>query len=333
MRVPDGSAMIRSMTDQQSPATLPKLHPLGSRVARAAGVGAGLALVALFGGGMIVAVLPCRSAGWGCLGFYLQVGAVVLVMVAVLAWPLLYLVNVRPAILVALGGPAASTVIGWFGYQVIHYVPFKTAGMLASAALGYGAAALVTARELGWTWRIAVGAALAALIPLASVQATADRTDRSAAADRYFEEQLRSVGMPLLAPDLPEYLATDAHADPTDRAFSYSLVPRALPTQASDYDRATATIVVSVQLVPTRFTPPTRCNSSDLDNPDHPCAQVGPLIWRQPLEGPTVQYLTRRDSVLIVVSQTGDHINEDVLRKAVQTLTLQPPSHFSRGGY
>jgi hypothetical protein len=65
----------------------------------------------------------------------------------------------------------------------------------------------------------------------------------------------------------------------------------------------------------------------------YPCAQVGPLIWRQPLEGPTVQYLTRRDSVLVVVSQTGDHINEDVLRKAVQTLTPQPPSHFSRGGY
>jgi hypothetical protein len=87
---------------------------VAARVARAAGVGGGLACAALAGAIVAAVLVPCRAQGWGCLGYFLLAIVGAPAIAAIAAWPVLYALKVRPALPVAAGGPLAAVAIGWF---------------------------------------------------------------------------------------------------------------------------------------------------------------------------------------------------------------------------
>lgn len=291
------------------------------RVALAACTGGALAVAALAGAVATAALVPCRAQGLGCLGYLLLAIAGALSVAAIAAWPILHALKVRPALPVAVLGPSTALAIGWFCAKTRGGGGFAASGVLLEAALGYGIAAFATAGAVHWWWRVAAVAAVAALVPLAGWIGTHR-------ADRAYDREITGAGVPLLAPDLPGYAIENAHADPYARTLGYELTPRSLPTTAPDYERAGRTITVLVTPVPARFAPPARCNFSDAYRPDQPCAAAGPELWRRTTAGPEVDYLTRRGTVLVNVSQGGDLIDEPLLRRVVTGLSPRPAADF-----
>lgn len=291
-------------------------------MALAAAVGGGLACVVLVGSFLAVGLVPCHAGGFGCLGYVVPILVGSLVIAAIAAWPVLYALKVRPALPVAVGGPLAAVGIGcFFARAPSDDGVLAVSGILVGPTLGYGIAAFVTVGAIRWWWRVATVAAVAALVPLAGVI----QTHRTHSA---YDREITGAGVPLLAPDLPGYAIENAHADPYARTLHYGLTPRALPTTAPDYERAGRTINVLVTPVPPRFAPPARCNFDDSYRPDQPCTAAGPDLWRRTTDGPEVDYLARRGTVLVNVSQGGGFIDEALLRRAVTGMAPRPAAGF-----
>jgi hypothetical protein len=140
---------------------------------------------------------------------------------------------------------------------------------------------------------------------------------RSWQANGHLEDELRALGHPLYAPDLPGFRVVNAGASATlgaDLTFYYELQPT----------NTSAEILVQQSPMPAAFTPPTDCRAAltfHVDSPV-PCTLVAPEVWALPAYH---MEATRRGDQIIRLTATGDLD----LDKAVTTLREQPPSHFT----
>jgi hypothetical protein len=129
----------------------------------------------------------------------------------VAAWPTLYLLRVRPAWPVALIGPITLGGLGWLtidglghGWTVLPLV----------SPLSYGVAALATDVEVRWPWRAGLAILVVTAYPLAPLL----RDQRS---DAGLQRWYARAGVPLMAPDLDDYLIADPAPSESDHEFRY----------------------------------------------------------------------------------------------------------------
>jgi hypothetical protein len=148
---------------------------IGSRCARAAAAGGGLgALWALIVSAPDWDGSSACSPLQFCVGYAVLVMPVLLVAGAIVAWPLLHAVGVRPAALPALLGPLVALVL----YFVIANITFPSSAgdtpflILSSIAvvISYVVAAFLTAPGLPTPWRVsAIVVAVAGVLVLRMV--------------------------------------------------------------------------------------------------------------------------------------------------------------------
>ncbi|GAA2636883.1 hypothetical protein SMC26_15905 [Actinomadura fulvescens] len=291
-------------------------------------VGTGLALVGALAAVAVSAAFPCREGGLGCMAEVMLIVLACLTGAAVASWPALWLVGVRPALPAAALGTVASILTGWLATQARPNITTPSLLML-SPFVGFAAAALVCGRGMALPWRIAGVVAIVALLP-ASRLAAAYQDDRAQGAR---DDYLGDAGVPLLGPDLPGYVVKDAsRSGPT---FRYTLLPARLASPSpgtDDYTVATSSISVGVYHLPARFAPPKRCNWDDAYAPDQSCVAAGPDLWRRSDDPRNVVYIARKDHALVTVTQGGDTIDEERLRRVTQTLAPRHPSYFRASG-
>ncbi len=137
-----------------------------------------------------IALTPCRAEGSGCLGQAFLLGAVAGVVAVVAAWPVLYLLRVRPAWPVALIGPITLGGLGWLaidglgrGWALLPLLP----------SLSYGVGALAADAKVRWPWRVGIAVLVVAAYPLAPLLRD-HRTD--AGLQRYRRWEMRITTVP-----------------------------------------------------------------------------------------------------------------------------------------
>lgn len=134
----------------------------------------------VFGAMMVGAILPAALLGWayvmskvspsrmcggfiGCLGSLVHVWEVGRWVAIVLAWPLLYVLRVRPAWPVAIAGGLFLVAIWEFALSSVPPLGIVIDLIVLSALIAYSCAVLVAGRELTRPWRAAIAAAFLAL--------------------------------------------------------------------------------------------------------------------------------------------------------------------------
>lgn len=287
---------------------------LARRCVTAAVVGALLGLA--FIGMLSLLFSGSLCSGWGCLWFALIVTPVVLVLAAVLAWPLLRVTKVSKAGQVALLGPIAALPC-WDFLEVPQFGIDTWIRPVIAGAVGYAAAAFVTAPSVQLLWRILVAAGVVALIPLETLLT-------SMWVDDQLTEELRGYGHPLLAPDMPDYkIEGIGVSGGTAPYFYYRLRPR------STGDNTDTSVEIQVEQKPVLadFNPPVDCDVNGRPDPE-PCTQVAPSVWRISRDGYQV-YLARH-SDQVVQFRPREAVPEDALLRASASLREVPPSSFSR---
>ena len=145
--------------------TSPKNHDGYVRRILLAGVAGVVLPAALLGWAYLMTAFRGDSCGHlGCVGF-VAVGWEVGRWVAVaLGWPLLYLLRVRPAWIVAVTATAFLVAI-W--YYAMNRAGDPVTLILVSAVIAYPSAALATAPRLAWPWRAAIAVPFLLLLIIA----------------------------------------------------------------------------------------------------------------------------------------------------------------------
>ncbi|MEW9530068.1 hypothetical protein [Microbispora sp. NPDC049125] len=254
-----------------------------------------------------LAVVPydgsAYTGGWGRVGQGMVIVAGAVPFLLVVAWPLLWVLRVRPAWHVALTAPIAAAVLWIVLNQVdARITSDAVVGIPAVLAVAYGAAALfTTAGTPLWWWQqlplMAVGGP--APIPVAEPR-----------------PHLPDVGIPLIAPDLPAYTVERVSARPG--GLRYLLRPSALHHAATPAERDASTITV---IVGSRVDPP---------GEDSAYEPEGPRTWRRVTDEGTIHVVDRDDATVML--KAGPRVPAPVLAEAVATLRPRPPSHFTSGG-
>jgi hypothetical protein len=285
---------------------------LARRCAMAAVVGGGLGLVwlAVMHTASFDDAVSAAELG-GLVIMYLGLPAA-----ALLAWPLLWTVQVRKAWRVALLAPV-PVVMTW---HLLDLFWMDALLLVTLTAGGYAAAALVTAPgvRLGW-WRPAVSVALAAMAVLGVVLSG---PLRSWQAHNQLEHELLAYGHPLYAPDLPGFRVVNAG---TSTMLGDGLTFYYQFWSADTYGRGVE-IGADQTTLPAGFDPPTDCRAALAVRSDGPvpCVFVAPDVWSVPQTGDNRLLVVRRGDQIIRLTSTPD---TDLL-KIVTSLREQPPSYF-----
>ncbi|MFF0307043.1 hypothetical protein ACFYSC_06430 [Streptosporangium sp. NPDC004379] len=139
---------------------------VGRRVFGAMLVGAILPTALLVWAYAMTKVLPDRmlcGGHFGCLDILVYVWEVGRWVAIVLAWPLLYVLRVRPAWPVAVAGGLFLVAIWEFALSSVAPPGIVINLIVLSALIAYSCAVLVASPELARPWRAAIAAAFLAL--------------------------------------------------------------------------------------------------------------------------------------------------------------------------
>jgi hypothetical protein len=246
-------------------------------------------------------------SGWGCLWFVLMVTPAVLVLAAVLAWPLLRVAKVSKAGQVALLGPIAALPC-WDFLEVPQFEIDTWIRPVIAGAVGYAAAAFVTAPSVQLVWRILIAAGVVALIPLETLLSSMWEDSRLA-------DELRGYGHPLLAPSLAGYQVEGHSVNKTQPMLSYRLRPSTSAGPSLE-------ILVTQMPVPAGFNPPANCNLAG--NQTEPCTQVAASVWRTSQTG----YVVTRRGDQVVQFRPGASVPENDPFEASASLREVVPGDF-----
>ncbi|MEU8380729.1 hypothetical protein, partial [Streptosporangium sp. NPDC048865] len=204
--------------------------------------------VILFGPTFVPYDGPGDTRGWGGFAQGVGIAAVAVPSLLALAWPLLWVLRVRPAWHVALPAPIMGVGFG----VIFNAVASQIIGNLLVAVsvaltLAYGLTALLTTPGGSWWWQqlplMAVGGPPP--IPLAGPHLS-----------------LPDPGIPLLAPDLPAYTVERPSARPG--GLRYLLRPSGLHRATTPAERDASTIAVTVR---TRVDPPGEDSAYEVVSP------------------------------------------------------------------
>jgi len=277
-------------------------RPLVSRALAAALVGlalplltwaitqAGLAFVPYDGSGY--------GSGWGRVGEGLLIVAGAVPFLVVAAWPVLWLLRVRPAWHVALLAPVAAVMLWLLLDAVIsQLVANRLASFCVITALAYGLTALLTSPGHSWWWWQQVPLMIVGGPPPAPMGP---------------RPRLSDPGVPLIAPDLPGYTIDRLATRPG--GLRYVLRPSALDPTADPAGRDVSTISVIVR---SRVEPPAQ---------DAGYERTGPRSWRRLTDTGTVYVIDRDDATIML--KAGPRVPAEDVLQATSTLEPRPPSYF-----
>lgn len=292
---------------------------------RAAAVGGGLTALWI----VIVWVAytsPVCQGTWTC-GILLIFGYWAIPAVgAVVAWPVMRWVGVRPAWLIVLVG-AVVAMLGVMARDGFGFSPTLTSPWLAPiVAVAYAVAAWVVVARVPLQWRVLP--LVLALLPWPVVELTAGA--RAASAQ---QQELVRAGVPLLGPDLPAgYVVRRAGTEGgTQRELFYRLEPASIGTTPDLTTEENNTIWVIVAPTSPTFAPPDRCTvAGTTGTQDYrpPCPQVADNVWRWN-NGDYVSYFVRKGDVMVAVERTSANVPEDLLKGITRTLAPRDPSYFT----